>query len=206
MIARRVFFIGLAAILLLAGKPAVASDFSTDARSLITSLGNKMIDELTGQGLTRAEREDRFRVILHDHFAVGAIGRWVLGRHWRKATDAERAEYLPLFEDLVIASYVNRFEKYTNQTLTVNEARMGGSEDVIVFSQLNKANGRLPLKVAWRVWRVKPTGELKVIDIIVEGVSMIQTQRSEFSSAIRESGGEIRAFLDKLRRQIKKAA
>ena len=55
-----------------------------------------------------------------DHFAVKDIAKWVLGRrYWRRATDQQRTEYLKLFEDLMVADYASRFEKYEGETLAM---------------------------------------------------------------------------------------
>jgi len=54
-----------------------------------------------------------------------------------------------------------------------------------------------PIRVDWRI--TFPDGRYKIIDIVVEGVSMVQTQRSEFSSVIRRSGGKVEGLLTALR-------
>lgn len=184
---------------------AKADDFSGEAQSFIVDLGDRVIEELTPKGLKRAERETRFRSILNDHFAVDAIGQWVLGRYWRKANKAQREQYLELFENLIIATYVNRFENYKGQTFSVQKAVMKGGKDAIVSSRINQTDGSPPVKVDWRVKRTK-SGSYKIVDVIVEGISMGQTQRSEFASVIRENGGSIDAFLDRLRERVENAA
>lgn len=185
---------------------ATAADFSTGAKTFISSLADRVIGELTPKGLDRAEREKRFRSILNEHFAVSAIGQWVLGPYWKKATEAEQKEYLALFEDLIIATYVNRFETYKGETLGVTDTQMRGEDDALVFSQINQMDGNPPLKVDWRVRQRRSDGAFKIVDVIVEGVSMSQTQRSEFASVIRQHGGEIAGFLKEMRERVKKAA
>lgn len=185
---------------------AMAGDFSGGARTFIGSLADRVIAELTPKGLDRAERERRFRGILKEHFAVAAIGQWVLGQYWRKASEAEQKEYLALFEDLIIATYVNRFETYKGETLAVTDSQMRGEDDALVFTQINQTDGNPPLKVDWRVRQRRSDGAFKIVDVIVEGVSMSQTQRSEFASVIRQHGGEIAGFLLEMRERVKKAA
>jgi phospholipid transport system substrate-binding protein len=69
---------------------------------------------------------------------------------------------------------------------------------------LNRTDGLQPLKVNWRV---RARGEnFKIIDIIVEGISMGQTQRSEFASVIRQNGGDIENLLSLLRKRLRNDA
>ena len=63
-----------------------------------------------------------------------------------------------------------------------------------------RVDGSKALKVDWRV-RIKD-GKYKIVDIMVEGISMIMTQKSEFSSFIKRNGGKIDALLDELRKRI----
>ncbi len=184
---------------------ARADDFNAGAHQFIVSLSNRVVEELTPQNIDRTEREKRFRNILADHFAIKEIGRWVLGRYWRKANEKQRNEYLELFENLIIATYVNRFENYRGETFSVGKAVIKGKSDAIVYSFVNQIDGSQPLKVDWRVKR-KNSGAFKIVDVIVEGISMGQTQRSEFASVIRENGGNIDAFLVRLRERLENAA
>jgi phospholipid transport system substrate-binding protein len=160
-------------------------------------LADKAIDTLAVQNISEQQREERFRSLLRDHFDLQAIGKWVLGRYWRNATTAEREEYLKLFEELIVKTYANRFREYTGEQLTIQDAIPGGDEDAIVHSEIIRPNGAPPIRVDWRV-RL-PDGDYKVVDVVVEGVSMSQTQRSEFGSVIRRNGGDIKGLLAALK-------
>ncbi|MEE9545118.1 MAG: ABC transporter substrate-binding protein [Rhodospirillales bacterium] len=181
-----------------------SDDVGPGAERFITSLADKAITSLTGEDITREKRARRFRSLLTEHFAVETIGRWVLGRHWRKATEGEREEYLSLFEDLLVITYAERFAMYSGETLVISKSVVNGNNDIVVYSSLNRTDGLQPLKVNWRV-RARD-GNFKIIDIIVEGISMGQTQRSEFASVIRQNGGQIENLLSLLRKRLKNDA
>ncbi|MDP7668201.1 MAG: ABC transporter substrate-binding protein [Rhodospirillales bacterium] len=166
--------------------------------SLIEGLADKAIASLTERDITREERVSRFRTLLNDHFDVRTIGRWVLGRHWRSATPAEREEYFTLFEDLIVFTYVDRFTKYSGEALAVTGAKNVDEKDTLVSSEITRADaGSPPLRVDWRL-RARDDG-YRIVDVMVQGISMGQTQRSEFASVIRTNGGTIEALLEKLR-------
>jgi phospholipid transport system substrate-binding protein len=82
-------------------------------------------------------------------------------------------------------------------TRTVSDNDSG---DTIVYSEISRPAGQ-PIEVGWRVR--KYASSFKVVDVYVEGVSMGQTQRSEFSSVIRNNGGSLTALLDEMRRRVR---
>ncbi len=185
--------------MVLAAPPSLA-DSSSDATAFIQGLSDQAIASLTAPGISREEREARARVLLNDNFAVPTIGQFVLGRYWRTASDEERAEYLRLFEELIVVTYVDRFSRYSGERLRViNALSDTDSGDVTVNSEITRPAGA-PVQVGWRVRRVPPS--FKIVDVIVEGVSMGQTQRSDFASVIRNNGGTLTPLLDEMRRRV----
>ena len=202
MMTKRQFLTALlAATCLLLAKPATvkADEFTDGATKFIETLADDAVQSLTAQNLEKKERIKRFRTLLNNNFAVDAIGRWVLGRYWRKATKEEQEEYSALFEDLIVATYVNRFEEFSGETLKVIKAISQNGKDAIVKSEIIRPAGQPPVRVDWRVR--SPNGAYKIVDVLVEGVSMSQTQRSEFSSVIKREGGEIAGLLTALRQK-----
>jgi len=201
MLTRRDILAGcLTLALVLAAFPGHAATAQEEARQLIESLADKAIAALTVKEVPREERAKRFRVLLHEHFAVKTIGRWVMGRYWRKATDVERTEFLKLFENLLVSIYVDRFANYAGVTLTITKTVIKGDADIIVYSKILRPDGSPLVRVDWRVRKRK--GEQKVIDVMVEGVSLGQTQRSEVASVIRKNGGKIQNLLDEMRKKF----
>lgn len=180
----------------LAGGPTRAADPEAEARRFIESLADQAIRALTQPDVPRQERIRRFRKLFNENFAVQAIGRWILGRHWPKASESERREYLKLFQDLLVVSYVDRFTEYAGESLkVVKTAPADGA--VMVHAEIVRPAGGPPVRVDWRV--ATQDGKHKIIDLIVEGTSMSATMRSEFGSVIRQKGGEVAGLLEELR-------
>ena len=173
-----------------------AADVEEQADTFIRSLANEAIGSLAMQGVTREARIKRFRKMFTAHFNVRTIGKFVLGRYWRKTSKKERTEYLSLFEDLMVVSYVDRFARYAGENLNVTRTRSENAKDATVFTQISRKTGK-PVKVLWRVRAYGDT--MKVLDVIVEGASMSQTLRSDFGSIIRQKGGKVSGLLDVLR-------
>ncbi len=155
------------------------------------------ISTLENKNMSEEKRQKKFSDLLHNNFDMKTIARFSLGKYWRTSTKPEQKEYLKLFEDMIVGVYSRRFSNYDGQKIEVTEARAEGKADIIVSSVIIPETGS-KIDVDWRV-RKKKNGQLKVIDIIVEGVSMSMTQRSDFSSVIQRGGGKIEVLLAHLR-------
>ncbi len=190
-------FFAVAILFVGAQDAARAGSIDEAPGEFIEKLAEKAVAALTIDDITRVERVRRFRTLLNDHFDVKTIGRFVLGRYWRQASEEERADFLTLFEDLIVDTYVDRFAKYSGEALLVTKTEATQDDDFIVFSSINRPSGGPPVGVAWRL-RLR-NGNYLIIDVMVEGVSMGQTQRSEFASVIRRNGGAVKGLLAKLR-------
>ena len=205
MFIRRIALTSLVVLTLAAwgGPVSVASaSAETEAETFIAGLADEAISALTSEGATREERLARFAGMLDRNFDVETIGKWVLGRHWRTATDAEKEEYLKLFREYVVVTYVERFDQYSGEKLKVIKSVAEPGQDSLVFSEIQRPTGGEPIRVDWRV---RSDADIyKIIDVYVEGISMSQTQRKEFASVIRSNGDTVSGLLGALRTQIAK--
>lgn len=203
MIIRRSFIfavLGLAMLAISNPKPVQAEGSAVKAEEFIAGLADEAIQALTMPNISRDEREKRFRDMLHKNFAIKTIARWVLGRHWKKATKEQRDEYMHLFEELLVVTYVDRFTQYSGENLKIVKSLANNPKDAMVFSEIVR-QGTQPVHVDWRV-RTSDSTTFKIIDVMVEGVSMGQTQRSEFASVIRQNGGKVEGLLAVLRKRV----
>jgi len=176
--------------------PIIRAGTGEAAQSMITSLGNEAMSVIADNSMTPDKKKSVFRTMLTGNFDMKTIGKFALGRYWRDATDAQQAEYLRLYENMIVNVYTARFENYQGQKFTVTDNRVDAdSGDVIVNSTIT--GGGSPVNVAWRV---RPKGgSYKIIDVMVEGVSMAVTQRNDFAGVIQKGGNSINALLDYLR-------
>jgi phospholipid transport system substrate-binding protein len=203
MITRRIALVSLFVLTLASfGSPLSASTASANdpAQVFVEGMADEAIQALTAKGVTRAERIVRFRELLKANFDVPLIGKWVLGRYWKTASEVDKETYLTLFEDYVVIIYVERFDQYSGEKLQVVKSVAEPGQDALVFTEINRPTGGEPIRVNWRV---RANSDLyKIIDVYVEGISMSQTQRKEFSSVLRSKGGDVAALNDILRTKV----
>ncbi len=157
------------------------------AAQFVRQLGDQASDTLRAPNLSLETREAHFRGLLSSGFDLRFIGRFVLGKYWRLATAEQRSDYLALFSEFVVQNYSARFGGYAGETMTVIGARQAGAKDVVVRTRIDRSSG--PPIIA--DWRVRTTGErYRIIDVMVEGISMVITQRSEFAAVVQRDGVE----------------
>jgi len=202
MITRRIALVSLFVLTLASfGSSLSASASANDpAQVFVEGMADEAIQALTAEGVNRSDRIVRFRELLKANFDVPLIGKWVLGRYWRSASDEDKKSYLSLFEDYIVITYVERFDQYSGEKLRVVKSVAEPGQDALVYTEINRPSGSEAIRVDWRV-RAK-SDLYKIIDVYVEGISMSQTQRKEFSSVLRSQGGKVSALNDILRTKI----
>lgn len=169
------------------------------AEKFIDMMASDAISFLGNADLSEAEKQKRFSRLLTRSFDMNTIGRFALGRYWRVSSAEQRKEYQALFRDMIVEVYSRRFGEYDGQELEVRGSRRDNDKDVTVNSFIVPNDGGQEIQVDWRV-RQK-NGQYKIIDVMVEGVSMALTQRSDFSSVIQRGGGEVSVLIAHLKEQ-----
>lgn len=198
---RRLFLASTAAAALIATLPAAAyaALAADDAKKFIDGLSGDAIGSLTGTTLTQGDRENRFRSLLEAHFDLPGISKFVLGRYWKLANDSQQGEFQKLFETLLVQSYAKTFAQYGGDKFKVTKSMADSDGSVVVNSYVDRPNGDT-IHLDWRV--TDQGGSMRIVDLVVEGVSLRTTHRSDFASAIQSNGGTIEGLLTVLRQKV----
>lgn len=187
----------------LSARGASAEIDTARAAAFIEAAGRDLVAVLNTEGLTLPQRRERVAAILRRAIDIEGTGRFILGRYWRLASEAERQEYLRLFNDLIIRNLSSRFGDYMGVRFTVGRTQQRTEEDVLVNTIVERPNSAA-FALDWRVAEVD--GQPKVVDVIAEGTSLRLTTRSEYASVISRNGGQVSALLAALRQQIAQLA
>jgi len=188
----------LTALLLLIASASLAAPpnvIAADANVFMNELWGRAVEVLSKKA-PLTERLARFRQLFHADFDGPGIARFVLGRYWRSASEQEQQEYLKLFEDYVVFVYGTRLSNFNGETFKVRGSRPEGN-GLIVATDVISPGGEPPVKIDWRL--VTDNGAFKINDVIIEGISMMVTQRSEFASVIQRHGGQVGGLLALMR-------
>ncbi len=132
-------------------------------------------------------REAGFRLLLKKKFDMPAISRLVLGRHWPRNSPDQQSTFRKVFETHIVKVYTSQLGVYVEQLVEIDKAARLTERDVVIFTLVVREDDP-PLRLDWRIRRTK--NGFKVIDVAAEGVSMLTTKRSEFTSVVAREGLE----------------
>jgi len=166
---------------------AARADDALDARAFIENAAAHVRADAS-QTAAAGEQRKRFTVVLDRDFDVATIGRFVLGRYWANANDQARQDFVAAFRGFLAKSYAERFFVYAGRPMTIASARAGGDGIVVVRTNVQEADNR-NVGVDWHVARVD--GGLRIVDVVVEGVSLGQTQRDDFSAYLHSNNDDV---------------
>ena len=197
MLLRRELIVGIAALAAVLAAPGAPAWAQAEPGQFIAGTADRAIAVLKQPDLNEGQREARFREIFQDAFDVPTIGRYVLGVHWRNANEQQRAAYLKAFTGFIVKTYANRLRDYSGQHVQVS--RSAPIDDKFMVESEIVGGGKAPIKVVWQV--EKRDAALKITDVVIEGVSLGLTQRSDFSSYINQNGGKLEALIAELGRR-----
>lgn len=195
---RRGTLLALLVIALGAAAPAsAAADLAPRAAKFIEARGSEVIAIVNGPG-SLEEKRAKVAAILLDSVDVRGVAQFVLGRHWRTATETQRNEYLALFEQVLVRNLSSRFGELTGVTFTIARNQMVSDEEAIVSTVIARPNNP-PVTLDWRVTEIG--GKPKIVDVVAEGTSLRITQRSEYGAVVQRSGG-LEGLLNAMRQQL----
>jgi phospholipid transport system substrate-binding protein len=198
---RRFLLTTLSLLIITASLAAPPNACAADANVFMNDLWNRAVEVLSKK-VPLAERLARFRQLFQADFDGPGIARFVLGRYWRSASEEEQQEYLKLFEDYVVFVYGTRLSSFSGETFKVRGTRTEQNGTIVSSDILSP--GDAPIKVDWRL--VTENGAFKINDVIIEGISMMVTQRSEFASVIQRHGGQMGGLLALMREKTNTAS
>ena len=198
---RRTISAGLLSVLIITGlavepRPAEAGDLSGRARDFVTAMGYDVIAIMADKTITDAQGLERFHQLFKQNFDSKTISNFALGRYRSIATIEQKLECERLMELLMVRFYYAHFKTFGGGSFHSIQARSDGEHDAFVMTEVIPFKGK-PVNVEWRIR--ERNNRLGIIDVAIEGISMIVAQRQEFSSVIMATGGNIDAFLQILR-------
>ena len=181
--------------------PAHASDQLTAANNVITSMISEIETYLETDSGNIEKRTKNITKLLDTHFDLPAIARFSAGPYWRAANEQERVDYVQTMRDVMIATVVRNFDQLTGLRFTTIDSQAKGEKMVLVRGTFNDLAGkRPPVSVGWRV--ITPAiAPAKVLDVEIENISMLVTQKQENITIIRQNEGQFSALIEAMNKR-----
>ena len=115
-----------------------------------------------------------------------SMSKWVLGKHWKQASEVQRSEFITQFKALLVRTYARALLEYSGQEIKYFPSEQNPKSNIaVVKTELTSAsNTHLPI-----LYRMhQKNEEWKVVDVSVDGVSLVTTYRGSFATQIKKNG------------------
>ena len=186
--------------LMMLSAPAHAVDVAK-AENFINNITQQDIEELVNSNVSATEKNARFTKLFNQDLDLDFIGKFVLGRYWRTATPQQRKDFIDVYRKLNIQTWSARFDEFKGKHFEFLGTESSKSPDqIFVNTQVPMEEGA-PAQVKWRI--KETNGQMRVVDIVIENVSLAQTSRSEYTSYIQKSPNGIDGLIADLRSRLK---
>ena len=167
-------------------------------KTFIDQVARKLIDTMKDSSSSTKTKRDKVKEILENNFDVEWMGRSAMGVNYRKLTSEQKEQYAPLYLNYLLNNYFPILMKYDNDdSYEILKIQQIDQKDYYVNLKLTTKKSENPIVIKYRVRYIK--SGYKCLDMVVEGISTLTSQRAEFSSAIHQSGVDL--FLKKLKSQ-----
>lgn len=140
--------------------------------------------------------------VVGDFVDMERVAILVLGRHIRQTTPAQRQQFIKEFRTLLVRTYTKAFLEYTDWHITFLPQVSGEDPARTIVRTTVHQPGQQPINIHYRMMKNR-SGEWKVFDILIEGVSLVTNYRSTFNREIAQTGsidGVIKMLVDRNRR------
>ncbi|MBQ8346089.1 MAG: ABC transporter substrate-binding protein [Alphaproteobacteria bacterium] len=185
----------LAFCALMAAVPARAAD-AAGAEAFAQKLADEIMRDVVKSKTSLEQKQNAFRKIFLSAVNIKSTARFTLGRYARTANPEQLQAYTDALTNNIIYTWTERFNNYAGETIAFNGSRKSDGGDFYVTSKIDIPNTENDVEIIWRI--VDKKDELKLADLVVEGVSMLMSYRNEYTSVLQQNGGDIAALVKQL--------
>jgi len=162
-----------------------------NADEVVKSTTDQVVERLRGQKAELDSHPERIYEVIHElvvpHFDFQSMSKWVLGSNWKAATDDQRSAFVSQFRTLLVRTYAKALLEYSDEEIRFFPVESDPKSNlVVVRTEVNQPGGGSAIPIQYRMH--VSGGEWKVVDVSVDGVSLVSTYRGSFASEIRKSG------------------
>lgn len=171
------------------------------AENFVKNVTEDGIENIINANIPQAEKDKRFEKLFNNALDLDFIGQFVLGRYWRTSTPAQREAFIEAYRKLNVQTWSKRFDEFKGRNFIFTGTTPSNTKNqIFVNSEVPMEQGA-PAKV---VWRVEQKGNsYKVVDIIIENVSLAITARNEYSAYIKKAPNGVDDLIKDLQNKTK---
>jgi phospholipid transport system substrate-binding protein len=179
--------------LLVSALPAVAAPLSA-TEELKVNL-DAIVALLADKEMDKKARRTQVVEKIRAKFDFNNMGRFILGRKWKKTSEEDRARFVKVFSHILEETYIGRLEAYTDEEVRYVGERLKGGKAKVETMVISSST---EIPIDYKLWQ--DGGEWKVYDVSIEGVSLVRNFQDSYKKILRKEGidGLIKKMTKKL--------
>jgi phospholipid transport system substrate-binding protein len=158
--------------------------------------------QVLSDNLSKDQKIEKLKSIAEETVDIKGIGMYTLGAYRKTLSEDQKKQYEVLFKEYFLKTFSSRLAEYSNPEIQVNSKEKLNKNYTMVSSILVATDQRPEIDILWRIYTKDPDN-LKIRDLVIEGLSLARTQKEEFSSIITSNDNNIDILFANLKEFIK---
>jgi len=185
----------IAVLFILAPKAVLGANFNEEEK-FVETFADEAISILSNDQVSKNEKNDQFTNLVMSAIDLNLISQFVLSKTWKSATDDQKERYLSAFKTYFINSYANKLDQYSGEKILVNGSEEAGKYVIVDTNIVREGTDTLKINLKWRL--LNKNGDIRIIDLNIEGISLVIAQREEFQSFLANNDGNLETLIEKI--------
>ena len=183
-------------VILLTLNPINVWGTNFNEEEFVKKFANDAIMILGNEQISVNEKNDQFTNLVMSAIDLNLISQFVLSKSWKTATDDQKERYISAFKTYFINSYANKLDQYSNEKIVVNGSENAGKYVIVDTNIIKEGTDTLKVNLKWRL--LNKNGDIKIIDLNIEGISLVIAQREEFQSFLANNDSNLDSLIEKI--------
>jgi len=174
---------------------AQTSNYS-DEEKFVSTFTEEAISILSNDTINDSEKTKAFTSLVMSSIDLSLISKFVLARSWKESSDDQKQRYLIAFKDYFVNSYANKLDQYSGEKIAIIDSEEAGKYVIVNSNIVREGTDTLKINLKWRL--LNRDGQIKIIDLNIEGISLIIAQREEFQSFLANNNYDLDKLIEKI--------
>tara|TARA_X000000368_G_scaffold401959_1_gene375378 strand:+ start:115 stop:702 length:588 start_codon:yes stop_codon:yes gene_type:complete len=176
---------------------STSADTISNSKIFVEKLGKEVVEKVSNTSISDKERHENFKKLYLSSFDNYYISRFVLGRYWKTIDKRAQIKFVESFNKYIVDTYAPKFKGWEG-TFKATDSLIENNYYNVKMDILNKEGPTL--KMIWKMYLNK-NKEFKILDVNIDGISMLITQRAEFLSVIKNNPNGVNGLIEALNKK-----
>ena len=168
----------------------------SDEEKFVSAFTEAAISILSSDTISENEKTESFTNLVMSSIDLPLISKFVLARSWKESSDDQKKRYLIAFKDYFVNSYANKLDQYSGEKIAIIDSEEAGKYVIVNSNIVREGTDTLKINLKWRL--LNRDSQIKIIDLNIEGISLIIAQREEFQSFLANNNYDLDKLIEKI--------